>query len=246
MSLRIVLADDQIPWGVESKDKLVKGEILTQIGDRLIRKGKDPEKCYDEDYVWFQKLVNYLETKFEAMYIREYEEAERIFASPGDFDVAVVDLSWTGDPSRGDKPRENIGLKLLEKLKKSKKKIPVIAFSQNFEKDRELMSSVLEHGALPLQKHYDETGHQALASAIKYVALQEADTARMKIEPDKLRIGEIANSLTFSQAWKITVAIITILSVVAGVSYQAGIKDIFKTKQEVLNKEIQPTQKMHG
>lgn len=246
MSLRIVLADDQIPWNVESKDKLVKEEILAQIGDKLREKGKDPGECYEEDKAWFQKLVNYLETKFEATYVREYEEAERIFENGNEFDVAIVDLSWTGDPSREGKTRDNIGLKLLEKLAHLDKRIPVIAFSQNFEKDRELMSSVLEHGALPLQKYYDDTGCQALASAIKYVALKDKNVVAREIEPGKLKLGEIIQSLTFSQAWKLLAAVFTILSFVVGASYQAGTKDIFGIQKESLNKQIQPMQKTRG
>jgi len=246
MSIRVILADDQIPWNIDSKDEIVKKEILAQIGEKLIKMGKDPEQCYEDDKEWFQELVNYLETKFELTYVREFEEAERLFVKPEEFDVAVVDLSWTGDSTRKENPRENIGLKLLETLAKSNPVMPVIAFSQNFEKDRELMSSVLEHGALPLQKYYDGTGHQALASAIKYVSFKNITGQKKELDPGKVKIIEVLRGLTFSQGWKVAATVFAIFSFVAVASYNAGEKNLLGLEDQPLNKQMQPMQKTRG
>jgi hypothetical protein len=181
MKPRVLFADDQIPWpgDSESKNALVMKEIIKYKGDKLRKKGKDPETAFNEDRLWFERLHATLSTDFQVIPARTFTEAETHLREPSSFDLAVIDLSWTGDAERGAKPRENIGFDLLDTLaehnKTAKRYIPVIALSQNFTDDSKLLASALKRGALPIPKDYTRTdddnypGHQALAAAIEYL-----------------------------------------------------------------------------
>lgn len=184
MKPRVLFADDQIPWpkDSESKNVLVKQELIQQLGDKLKSEGKDPPTVVDENRLWFERLHNTLSVDFEVIPAREYKDAEHILgvsSEASSFDLAVIDLSWWGDAGRKGKSRKNIGFDLLHKLaeryKKTKKSIPAIAFSQNFEDDPTLLAKALKLGALPIPKNYTRTkddkypGHQAVAAAIEYL-----------------------------------------------------------------------------
>lgn len=184
MKPRVLFADDQIPWpkDSESKNALVKQELIQQRGEKLKNEGKDPSTAVDEDRLWFERLHDTLSADFKVIPARTYSEAEDILGASSEassFDLAVIDLSWAGDADRGAKPRENIGFDLLDILaehnKTTKRYIPAIAFSQNFADDPKLLASALKRGALPIPKSYTRTkddkypGHQALAAAIEYL-----------------------------------------------------------------------------
>jgi hypothetical protein len=180
MKPRVLFADDQIPWprDIESKNALVKKELIEQRGDKLRKQGKDPATEVENDRMWFERLHDTLSIDFKVIPARAYTEAEELIRDGG-FDLAVIDLSWAGDAERGAKPRENIGFDLLDILaehnKTTRKYIPTIAFSQNFSDDPTLLARALKRGALPIPKNYTRTnddkypGHQALAAAIEYL-----------------------------------------------------------------------------
>jgi len=172
--IRVLFADDQIPYEETNQNLRVKDAILQEIGDELRAANKDPEIAFSEDFEWFQGLSQHLDERFKVDPARTITEATNALHRRDEFDVAVIDLSWSGDATLPLGKRHNVGLELLEILQKQNDKNedykPVIAFSQNFKKDPQLMSLVLEHGALPVPKIYSETGHQALSSAISYLA----------------------------------------------------------------------------
>jgi hypothetical protein len=172
--IRVLFADDQFPYDQNEQNSSVKAAILEEIGDKLRDANKDPELAFSEDLSWFQGLRQHLSERFEVVPARTFAEAKSVLHRRDEFDVAVIDLSWSGDSQLPLGKRHNVGIELLEILQEQNNKHegykPVLAFSQNFEKDAQLMSLVLNTGALPVPKIYSETGYQALASAILYLA----------------------------------------------------------------------------
>ena len=152
----------------------MKEAIINEIGDELRAKNEDPEVVYSRNLKWFQGLRQHLDERFKVIPARTFAEAKDALHRREEFDVAVIDLSWFGDARRDPGKRRNIGIELLEILQKQNSEYPgykpVLAFSQNFEKDPQLMGRVLELGALPMPKIYTKTGYQALASAISFLA----------------------------------------------------------------------------
>lgn len=171
MPIRVLLADDQIPWDDAVLDERVKSEIVAEIGQKLRERGKDPTNAYEQDRAWFTELIEYLSVKqgFELTFEREYFGAEKRIRDGDNFDVVVIDLSWTGDHRLPRGERSNVGLKLIDEVAPHTSGVPVIAFSQNFEADPELMALVTKRNAFPLQKHYSHVDYQALSSAIAYL-----------------------------------------------------------------------------
>lgn len=78
--------------------------------------------------------------------------------------MAIIDITWDGDPALSAQDKKDAGLELIRKTASRK---PVIAFSQNFNEDFELVAKVREAGALPIQKNYTEGGHRILGAAIR-------------------------------------------------------------------------------
>ncbi|MGZ9129670.1 MAG: TIR domain-containing protein [Candidatus Binatia bacterium] len=181
MAIRVLIADDQFPSDREEENRLVKQQLIQLKGEELRAKGKDPEAAVAEDRHWFEGLKEYLEIKlqYELVPARRFEEALGLIDKPDAFDVAVIDLSWTGDASLGTRSRKNIGMSLLERLYQQNSGgttyKPVIALSQNYTEDAELVPLVVKKGALPVPKNYTPMGHQAIGGAIEYVSRHGAE-----------------------------------------------------------------------
>ena len=147
----------------------------------MAKPGLDVDSAFAEDQAWFAGLLAYLEqTKGEIVIrVRHFDEARTSLmqAQAQGVDVAVVDLSWWGDtrlPS-GAGSRQNCGLKLLPGGQANTgTRVPMIVLSQNFIDNFELMSTVLERGALPVPKNYQakDLGYRALYAAVQYLAGQ--------------------------------------------------------------------------
>jgi len=173
--IRVLFADDQLPYDQTEHNSSVKDAILKEIGDKLRAKGEDPELVFSNDFAWFQGLRQHLDERFELVPSRTFADATAALHRRDTFDIAVIDLSWYGDSQLTSGKRHNKGIELLEILQKQNDEDrdqvykPVIAFSQNFEKDPLLMRLVLDKGALPVPKMSSDTGQQALASAISYL-----------------------------------------------------------------------------
>jgi len=172
--IRVLFADDQWPYDQTEQNADVKDAILKEISDKLRAANKDPELAFSNDFAWFQGLRQHLNERFEVVPARTFADAKAALLERNKFDIAVIDLSWYGDAHLPSGQRENAGLKLLDFLQDQNDKDqgykPILAFSQNFEKDLQLMSLVLEKGAFPVPKMYSDTGYQAIASAITYIA----------------------------------------------------------------------------
>ena len=129
-------------------------EIEREKGAALRAAGKEPRAAYQEDRAWFAGLIRYLENEFGFEVIPERSFGSAVLrAQRPDFEVAVIDLSWSGD---GDLPagmRSNVGFRIIDLLKPRETGMPVIAFSQNFAEQRELMLQVTKRGALAMQKN---------------------------------------------------------------------------------------------
>ena len=172
--LRILFADDQLPWPTDMENERTKEEIRREFG--LAKPDIDVDAAFAEDYAWFTGLLAYLEqTKGETVIrARTFDEARQHIENPRGLDVAIVDLSWWGDYTlpQGASHRHNQGLKLLaETVDTNRPGVPLISLSQNFKDDFELMSTVLERGALPVPKNYErpELGYRALYAAVQYL-----------------------------------------------------------------------------
>lgn len=119
--------------------------------------------AFDDDFVWFTGLLAYLEqTKGETVIrARTFDEARQHIENPRNLDVAIVDLSRWGDYTlpQGAPHRHNRGLKLLAGAADvNRSNVPIVSLSQNFSDNFELMSTVLERGALPVPKKLSSSG----------------------------------------------------------------------------------------
>jgi hypothetical protein len=172
MQIRVLFADDQIPYENKADNDRVRKTIVDELEDKI----PNVDEAYREDYEWFQALLNHL-SKIQGLEIipaRTYFAAEKLIRESDKFDVAVIDLSWTGDPNLESQQKRNAGLKLIKELSEQNRIStpykPTIAFSQNFKDDFELVATMLENDALPIQKTYSEVGHRTLSAAIKLLA----------------------------------------------------------------------------
>ena len=212
--IRVLFADDQLPYDQPERNASVKAAIVEEIGDKLRAANKDPELAFAQDLAWFQGLRQHLEERFEVVPARTFADAKAALHKRDKFDIAVIDLSWSGDAQLPVGKRHNVGIELLEILREQNDKeqvfTPVLAFSQNFEKDPQLMSLVLDQGALPVPKMYSDTGHRALASAISYLA---------KVRPPGSKAEDPAIAVArVNRTTAIAVALITaLLGLVGGV-----------------------------
>jgi CheY-like chemotaxis protein len=176
MTLRVLFADDQLPSPVDADNERPRHEIRRELGNRPGI--KDIDAVFDADFEWFVGLLDYLEKSKHVHVTRvaSFAEACSRIERPEEFDLAVVDLSWWGDATLppGRQHRHNRGLELIDRLAKRRRdgrqSVPVIALSQNFRDDFELMSTVLDMDALPVPKFYDKLGYRALYSAIQHLA----------------------------------------------------------------------------
>lgn len=174
--LKILLADDQVPWDTSVKNDRTKEEIrkaFKHFGPEEFGADFDVDKAFAEDYKWFKGLLAYLDSKnTEVVRVRTFKEAMRRIKNPRNWDVAVVDLSWFGDYTvRRVADRKGKGKELLEAANGSCSKVPVICMSQRFRSDLEHMSTVLELGAFPLPKDYKnpELSYRVLHAASQYL-----------------------------------------------------------------------------
>jgi hypothetical protein len=183
--LTILLADDQVPWNSKAEDDRVKEEIRREFS--IVKPHLDVDAAFADDTAWFTGLLEYLEqTKGEKVIrARTFEEAKRHIEHPRDsgIDVAMVDLSWWGDYTlpQGATHRHNRGIKLLEVARDGVSKVPIVSLSQNFSDTFELISTVLERGALPVPKNYQnrQLGYRALYAAVQYLTKERR---RSKVE----------------------------------------------------------------
>jgi TIR domain len=183
--LRILLADDQVPWDTDAENERTKAEIGREFA--VVKPHVNVDVAFADDYAWFTGLLAYLEqTKGETVIrARTFDEARQHIENPRDLDVAIVDLSWWGDHTlpQGTSHRYNRGLKLLPGAADGRSKVPIVSLSQNFSDDFELMSTVLERGALPVPKNYQarELGYRTLYAAVHYLT-RDRRRGRSKVE----------------------------------------------------------------
>jgi len=184
MTHRVLFADDQLPSSIEAENEQSRRELRREFADK-----PNIDSAIDKDFAWFNDLLDYLETtkNLKVIRVRSYLEAQNRLERPEEFDVAIIDLSWTGDASLppGRQHRHNVGLKLIQRIFERRHSggpfTPTIAFSQNFKDDFELMATVLEMDALPIPKSYDRLGHRALYSAIRYLARVHPAAGNVKL-----------------------------------------------------------------
>jgi hypothetical protein len=177
MGTRILFADDQIPSERESDNKKVLRELEKELEGTLTDAAGNPKrvsKAYDEDREWFSELIKSLrEQGFELILARTVREAEAQIRAQ-DYDVAIIDLEWTGDSDVPSPKKSSRGVALIEQIAEEDRNrtrhTPVIAFSQKFKKKPELVATAQEKLALPIQKVYDEVGLRTLAAAVKLLA----------------------------------------------------------------------------
>jgi hypothetical protein len=207
MTIRVLFADDQIPSQSDEDNEKTRREIVQVLSSKF----PDADRMYEEDHRWFEGLLDYLSTVQGMKIIRAKTkaQAEAQVKQRDTFDVAVIDLTWIGDPSLKSDEKKTAGNELLELLSEENKRArdykPVIAFSQNFEKNFELITTVLEKGALPIQKDYTELGHRMLGAAIKRVAMPLETRRRiaggLPSDLGGLTLSQLLSELTVVQLW---------------------------------------------
>lgn len=172
--LTILLADDQVPWDTNAENERTKTEIYREFA--VVKPHVDVDTAFADDFSWFTGLLAYLEnTKGETVIrARTFDEAKQRIDHPSGLDVAIVDLSWWGDYTlpQGASHRINRGLRLLAATEsQNRPRIPIVCLSQNFSNDFELISTVLERGALPVPKNYQarDLSYRTLYAAVQYL-----------------------------------------------------------------------------
>lgn len=185
--IRILFADDQIPWNDPAKDESVFDAINQEKGEVLKALGKDPREAFEEDKKWFGGLLHYLESTHSLKIDSErvYRNAAERLTDPSRYSAAVIDLSWSGDGTLPLGKRSNVGLQLIDMVNKSGRPIPVIAFSQNFAANRELMAQVTQRNAFPMQKNYNQLDYQALGAAILYLTRHQSTNVDVPSSSDE-------------------------------------------------------------
>jgi predicted nucleotide-binding protein len=202
MFTEVLFADDQIPWEDEAENKKVQQEIAKELRSKM----RNVNAAYKRNRRWFEKLLNSLtEQGVKVTPARTYSKAEQMMKQRKDFDVVIIDLTWTGDRRlTSRKEKEEAGLNLLDLISKQNKQgdryTPVIAFSQQYKTSPNFVATILECGALPIQKEYSEVGHRTLAAAVKLLAkLRPAPTRTSRVvatpSPRKIFIGHGGSGL---------------------------------------------------
>jgi hypothetical protein len=225
--MRVLFADDQIPHADTAQNERYKAELQREVGARM----EDFERAFQEDFRWFTDLVHYLTVDAGLVLLphQSFDRAKIAASERETYDIAVVDLSWNGDPGLPPNKRKNVGLEIIRRISSenlaSGTYKPVIAFSQNFASDPELFAQVLEADALPVPKDYSPTGHRTLAAAVKLLG-RAANTPKAAKSPDwdKLSVGQAVATLKPSQLWSLLGAMVGSLSAVAGFAYWLGTK----------------------
>jgi hypothetical protein len=223
--MRVLFADDQIPSPSDAENDRCKEELRKELAAKL----DHFEAAYREDFAWFTELVRYLSVDmgFKLTTAKSFAKAKEFAQKREEYDVAVIDLSWTGDPGLSPGEKRNAGLEILRLIAEGNRSTgqykPTIAFSQNYTKDPELFAQVLETGALPIPKDYTSTGHRSLAAAIKLMGVQLTAT---KSEPatrwESATIGTILKTLTVGQLWSVVATVAGAFAAVASLAYWFG------------------------
>ena len=225
--MRVLFADDQLPHADSAQDERCKAELLREVGQRLM----DFERAYQEDHKWFSELVQYLSVDMGLTLLpfQSFDRAKLAASDRQSYDIAVIDLSWNGDPGLPPNKRKNVGLDIIRMIAADNRSTgtykPLIAFSQYFSLDPELFAQVLEADALPIPKDYSPTGHRTLAAAIKLLG-RASSTNRVgkSVDWEKLTVAQIAQALKPSQAWSLLGTLAGSLSGLAAFAYWLGTK----------------------
>ena len=221
---RILFADDQIPVLDEEKNERFKQELRKELSSKF----EDFETAYQEDNKWFGELIGYLQIDkgFEVTIAKSFSTARNLVEQRDDYDVAVIDLSWTGDPDVPPDKKKNAGLELLRLVAEENETTgvtkPTLAFSQNYEQDPEVLASVLEADSIPIPKHYSKAGQRSLAAAIILVVNRvdrSGNTSNLKTMGD---VVDMVQNLSPAIVWQIVVGMFAVLSAVATVAYWLG------------------------
>jgi hypothetical protein len=151
--------------------------------------------------------------------MKSFAKAKELSQQPDRYDLAVIDLSWTGDPALEPREKKNAGLEILRIIQANKAKKPTIALSQNFKSQPDLFATVLETGALPVPKDYTPTGHHALGAAIKFM------DQSFYINWDSESVGSIIHKISkrrMKDVWKIGGAVVAVLATYGSIAYKLG------------------------
>src|ERR1700730_2441201 len=203
--MRVLFADDQLPSSNEAQNESYKEEFRKELSGKL----DNFDAAYREDYAWFSDLIRHLSVDmgFTWNNVKSFSKAKELVRKRDDYDVAVIDLSWTGDPALAPAEKKNAGLAILRLIAEGNQSTgiykPVIAFSQNY-KDLELFAKVLETDALPIPKDYTPTGHRTLAAAIKLLGKGlDSSGSGPDINLRKNPVFDIPRSLTLVEAGRL-------------------------------------------
>jgi CheY-like chemotaxis protein len=226
--MRVLFADDQIPSASDAENAKYKQELGKELAGILREAGKDFESAYREDYEWLSELLRYLskDMGFDLVTTNSFAKAKELSQQRDRYDLAVIDLSWTGDPALEPREKKNAGLEILRIIhmanEASEAKKPIIALSQNYKGEPELFATVLETGALPVPKDYTPTGHRTLGAAIKFMSQPYLTAPARDIEWDRAPLTSVISKLTVPQVWKIGSAVVVALAAYGGFAYGLG------------------------
>jgi hypothetical protein len=149
MATTILFADDQIP-----EDEIPDQEIIETISQRYpgVREG------FIRAFKSMRSVVNALRDRgFDVRVANTYDKAMEL-ASRQHFDIAIIDLGWSGDHSV--KSPHTAGWLISNQIEQADKKLSPhrstaqIIYSSRFATNPEISETACEHGILPLFKVY--------------------------------------------------------------------------------------------
>lgn len=181
-SLRILVADDQIP-PEDLSEQAFREKIIAQYGDTQQCRNFLKQCAFMGGIVQSLRDVGYHVTP-----ARFHSDARRII-NENEFDLAIIDLGWYMDDSLPETTRPAAGWSLCEELdekdERSHRRTPQIIFSSRFPTEPELSREAARRQKLPVFKEATDIVRNSLIAAVGFVdatlAAQRAANIGMKL-----------------------------------------------------------------
>ena len=199
MATKLLFADDQLP-----DDEIADGDVCDVISKRYPRRGRHG---FITAFVKLRGIVSALRDRnYDVTIANTYDKAIRL-ARDECFDIAIIDLGWSGDHSLEPARQRDAGWAIANQLRESdrshKRTMPTaqIIYSSRFASNPDIGSQACKDGILPFFKVYSERVLSpflllALHSRICNLALYETKPTRTRWQ---LRLGSSITSLVLAR-----------------------------------------------
>lgn len=165
-SLRILVADDQIPdEGLSEQD--FRKKFFAK------HEGSSHNQAFIDQCIFMRRIVQALrDAGYQVAAARTYSDAEKKIRERK-FDLAIIDLGWFMDSSLPEEARPAAGWSLCDKIDeqdaRNGKRTPQILFSSRFPAEPELSREAARRQKLPIFKEATDTVRNSLLAAVGFV-----------------------------------------------------------------------------